>query len=104
MNCLGKKSRLLPNVLLVLGVSLTLANTGCLTCGYRLSDKNALPAVALNLPSSPAIAPPNSPSESASTALSSGAASLSSVIVYEGPGSWKKAAFWDEYVVTVTNR
>jgi hypothetical protein len=26
------------------------------------------------------------------------------VIVYEGPGSWKSKAFWDEYVLTIANR
>lgn len=29
---------------------------------------------------------------------------LQSVIVFKGPGSWKREARWDEYVVTVTNR
>jgi hypothetical protein len=29
---------------------------------------------------------------------------VKAVIVYKGPGSWKKEACWDEYVVTVSNR
>lgn len=29
---------------------------------------------------------------------------LDTVIVYQGPGTWKKAAYWDEFVVTLTNR
>lgn len=28
---------------------------------------------------------------------------LNSVIVYQGPGSWKKSAYWDEIIVTLTN-
>jgi len=30
-------------------------------------------------------------------------ATLKTVITYNGPGSWKRDAFWDEYVVTVHN-
>jgi hypothetical protein len=29
---------------------------------------------------------------------------LNMVIIYQSPGSWKRAAFWDEYVVTIANR
>lgn len=29
---------------------------------------------------------------------------LKTVIVYQGPGSWKQEAHWDEYVVALTNR
>jgi len=28
---------------------------------------------------------------------------LDSVIVYQGPGSWKKTAYWDEFMVTLSN-
>ena len=28
---------------------------------------------------------------------------LNSVIVYQGPGSWKKSAYWDEFIVTLAN-
>lgn len=31
------------------------------------------------------------------------AAALNFVVTYNGPGSWKRDAFWDEYVVTVSN-
>lgn len=31
-------------------------------------------------------------------------ATVNTVIVYHGPGSWKKDAFWDEYTVTLTNQ
>jgi hypothetical protein len=30
-------------------------------------------------------------------------ATLNTVIVYKGPGSWKKEAFWDEYALTLRN-
>jgi hypothetical protein len=29
---------------------------------------------------------------------------VATVIIYQGPGSWKREARWDEYVVDVTNR
>ena len=29
---------------------------------------------------------------------------VNTVIVYQGPGSWKREAHWDEYVVTIANR
>lgn len=28
---------------------------------------------------------------------------LDSVIIYQGPGSWKKSAYWDEFLITFTN-
>jgi len=31
------------------------------------------------------------------------AATLNTVIVYKGPGSWKQEAYWDEYAVTLRN-
>lgn len=30
-------------------------------------------------------------------------ATLNTVIVYKGPGSWKQEAFWDEYAITLRN-
>jgi hypothetical protein len=32
------------------------------------------------------------------------AATLNTVIIFNGPGSWKRDAYWDEYVVTVRNQ
>jgi hypothetical protein len=29
---------------------------------------------------------------------------LDTIIAYDGPGSWKREAFWDEYVVTISNQ
>lgn len=28
---------------------------------------------------------------------------LDAIIIYQGPGSWKKSAYWDEFLVTFTN-
>lgn len=83
--------RLLSVVLLLLSASLF---TGCVTSGYKLAPQNTPPAVALNLPS----APPDADTAPAAEAV------VNSVIVYKGPGSWKNEAYWDEYVMTVTNR
>ena len=60
----------------------------CLTTEYRAADRHTPPAVPLNI-------------ESVQTPL---AASLRTLIVYNGPGSWKREALWDEYVVTVRNQ
>jgi hypothetical protein len=29
---------------------------------------------------------------------------LHTVIVFDGPGSWRRGAFWDEYVVSISTR
>ncbi|MEO7414550.1 MAG: hypothetical protein ABIZ81_14455 [Opitutaceae bacterium] len=91
-------------VLLGLGLSLVFANAGCITGGYRLAGKDVLPAVALNFAGTSPVppAPPSTGSDTASR-LAPPPATLHTVIVYHGPGSWKKEAFWDEYVVSVTN-
>jgi hypothetical protein len=60
---------------------------GCVSSKYKRADKNAAPPVPLNM---------NFPS----SALE---ASLYTEISDGGPGSWKREAFWDEYVVTVHN-
>ena len=61
---------------------------GCTMPGYQLAPKDTPQPVVLNLPST------EPPVE----------ALLHTVIIYRGPGSWKRNAFWDEYVVTVANR
>lgn len=62
--------------------------TGCVSSRYKVAPK-----------STPAPAPLN---------LAAGTATadvvLHSVIVYRGPGSWKRNAYWDEYVVSFSNR
>ncbi len=62
--------------------------TGCVTRGYKLAPKNVPAATALNLPA----------------AQPAAEGTLHTVIVYKGPGSWKREAYWDEYVVSVANR
>ena len=61
--------------------------TGCVTSGYQLADKSTPPPVALGWQTQ--TAPVN--------------ATVETVIVYQGPGSWKANAYWDEYVVTLRN-
>lgn len=90
-------------------VSAALMLSGCVTRGYKLADKNTPPPVALNLSSAPATAPTPEGGTSAAPAapLPSAApaeAVVRTVIIYQGPGSWKREAYWDEYVITVTNR
>jgi len=60
---------------------------GCVSANYKFAGKDTPPAHALNVHFPPA------PLE----------ASLASVITDGGPGSWKREAFWDEYVVTLHN-
>jgi hypothetical protein len=62
--------------------------SGCLTTEYQASRKETAPAVALNLVS---VQPPLD-------------LALRTLIVYDGPGSWKREALWDEYVVTLRNQ
>jgi hypothetical protein len=67
---------------------LALTLTGCVSSKYKSASKETPPPVLLNLA---ATQPPVE-------------AVVHSVIVYKGPGSWKKEAYWDEYVVSVANR
>ncbi len=61
--------------------------SGCINREYQASVKETPPAVILNIDAGQ---PPLS-------------LSLRTVIVYDGPGSWKREALWDEYVITVRN-
>lgn len=66
-----------------------LALTGCVTSKkYRLAKDNTPPAQTLDW--------------SAATSLAE--VKLHSLIVFKGPGSWKREARWDEYVVQIANR
>ncbi len=87
------------------------AFTGCVTRGYKLADKKTPPPIVLNLSSAPAITPALAPSDAGFTAPAALATSMApaeavvrTVIIYHGPGSWKREAYWDEYVIAVTNR
>lgn len=63
--------------------------SGCISAKYKMAKPNeTAPAVTLNLTSK------NSFVE----------ASLDTVIAFQGPGSWKREAYWDEYVITVKNK
>jgi hypothetical protein len=64
-----------------------LALCGCVTRGYKFAPKNTPAPVALHLDGA------QPPVEAA----------VHNVIVYHGPGSWKREAYWDEYVVSVAN-
>ena len=61
--------------------------TGCLSASYKFAAKGTPPARALDVPF------PGAPLD----------ANLASVITYGSPGSWKREALWDEYVVTLHN-
>ena len=61
--------------------------TGCVSTGYLKAKKDTPPPQLLNVPFAPGRLE----------------AALNAVITYNGPGSWKRNAFWDEYVVTLHN-
>lgn len=65
----------------------TLVSAGCVTSGYRAAPKNTPSPQLLNVGFTPGRFD----------------AQLVGVITYNGPGSWKRNAFWDEYVVRVRN-
>jgi hypothetical protein len=63
--------------------------SGCVSAKYQRTDADCLTSpVSLNLTSE----------------QSPVTATLHSVIAIHGPGSWKRDAYWDEYVVSVVNR
>jgi hypothetical protein len=66
----------------------TLVLSGCVSTKYKMARENTPPPMLLNL------AATQPPLEGV----------LNMVIIYQGPGSWKRAAFWDEYVVTISNQ
>ncbi len=77
-----------PRALLrALAVIMVLPLTGCVSSRYRAAPKDTPAPQLLNVAFTPA------PLEAALTTL----------ITYNGPGSWKRNAFWDEYVVTLHN-
>jgi hypothetical protein len=62
--------------------------SGCIATKYKLAKKNTPPVQPVNI-----AFPPSPPIQ----------ATLASLISYRGPGSWKREALWDEYVVTLEN-
>jgi hypothetical protein len=81
--------------LLALGVGLLLAQAGCVSAKYKSSSKDTPPAVPLNLTARP----DSDPDKKAAAEIT-----LQAVIVFRGPGSWKRDAYWDEYVLKIMNR
>lgn len=71
------------------GVCLLTVQSGCVSSKYRMARKDTPPVQVLNLAFPPA--PPLQ-------------ATLAALITYGGPGSWKRQALWDEYVVEIVNR
>ncbi|MFI4891003.1 MAG: hypothetical protein ACHQIL_10770 [Steroidobacterales bacterium] len=65
-----------------------LALTGCVATKYQMAQKGAPPPTLLSITDSQ---PPID-------------VGVRSVIVDGGPGSWKRRALWDEYVVTIRNQ
>jgi hypothetical protein len=61
---------------------------GCVATKYKMAKKNSPPIQLMSIafPASPPLQP-----------------TLATLISYGGPGSWKREALWDEYVVTVEN-
>jgi hypothetical protein len=62
---------------------------GCVATKYKLARKNTAPAEPLNI-----AFPPSEPLQS----------TLAALITYGSPGSWKRTALWDEYVITLQNQ
>jgi len=61
--------------------------TGCVSSKYKPASKKTPPPTELNVGFT------HAPFES----------TLKTVITYNGPGSWKRNAFWDEFVLTLHN-
>ena len=61
---------------------------GCVPKSLQTASKKTPPAVPLNL----------------SAQQQPLTAELNTLIVFQGPGSWKREAYWDEYVVSLVNQ
>ena len=71
---------------IILSISSVLC--GCVATKYKLAKKDTPPAQLLGI-----VFPPAAPLQ----------ATLATLITYGGPGSWKREALWDEYVVELVN-
>ena len=79
-------SRRIGSTGLILGLSIAL--TGCVTSKkYRLAKDDTPPARTLGW----------------SISTPAAELTLNKVIIFKGPGSWKKEARWDEYLVQISN-
>jgi len=81
---LGHRSVLLTAII----AAVLCCQSGCVATKYKMAKKNSPPVQLINIafPASPPLQP-----------------TLATLISYGGPGSWKREALWDEYVVTVEN-
>ena len=62
--------------------------SGCVATKYKMAKKNSPPVQLINI-----AFPASSPLQP----------TLAALISYGGPGSWKREALWDEYIVTIEN-
>jgi hypothetical protein len=70
-------------------LALSFALTGCVTATkYKMAKQDGPRAQAFGW----------------TVATPSAELSLATVVIYKGPGSWKREARWDEYVVRISNR
>jgi hypothetical protein len=76
-------------IVAAMAAALLSSQYGCVATKYKLAKKGAAPVQPLNI-----TFPPSPPLQ----------ATLASLISYAGPGSWKREALWDEYVVVLENR
>jgi hypothetical protein len=76
-----------PAVVAVALLGAVLVLSGCVSPRYLEARKDTPPPEMINMLFAPSRLEAN----------------LNFVITYNGPGSWKRDAFWDEYVVTVHN-
>ncbi len=74
--------------------------SGCVASKHKLAGK-VTPPVRLDLGVVTTL--PAGPTDEAGK-TSAVQVTLHSVIVYRGAGSWKRQAYWDEYVVSIANR
>lgn len=94
MNPAAPRSSAVFGCLLLAGATLL---TGCVSSTkYRMAPKKIPPPVMLDLRANTGTDPRGS--------LEPAEFILHTVIIYQGPGSWKRAAFWDEYIVSIANR
>jgi hypothetical protein len=84
----GRSRPLAALVTLTLVAAFVSALCGCVATKYQLAGHRTPPAELLNRPF-----PPSGSLE----------ASLLTLVTYHGPGSWKREALWDEYVVALHN-
>jgi hypothetical protein len=81
----GRRSAFLTAAIIAAVLS---CQCGCVATKYKLAKKDTPPVQPLNI-----AFPPSQPLQ----------ATLAALITYGGPGSWKREALWDEYVVTLEN-